>query len=312
MGNHFSSNASAFKVTNHLKEHYGDMDLCTAVDNWEKMGCETITLQDGRQAHGVTPNGKPVFQFIPFNGFDQNGTVVAESDNCVAIIPAGCRDGSITHTMQPYRFDIGGLSALSSLIHLVVIPKKTSMYRIYNAVTLRKEHLPLIEEMERIGKNAVEILLNGSEEQIGSLRWILSQNGTVTKQDGSTHSTLVTEDDISEHSHCRKGFKTLKTMGVDHAMDHLRKSIVSSFHVGKNASVGWLHMHCRVSALDTVALDAMEAKAIQDGLGSKNTPVKDIVDLIHDGTFDKYYTDALISDESDDDCALVRTDTCIR
>ena len=87
-------------------------------------------------------------------------------------------------------------------------------------------------------------------------RWIDTYNGCFRRN-------------MSEHGHCRKAFKTLKTMGVDHAMDQLRKSVVTSFHVGKNASVGWLHTHCRVSALDTVALDAMETKSIQDGLGSK-------------------------------------------
>jgi hypothetical protein len=167
MGNHFSSNAAS--ITHHLKEHYGDVNLCTAVDNWERDRCDKVTLQDGRQAHGVTPNGKPVFEFIPFKGFDQNGTVVAESDNCVAIIPAGCQDGSITHTMQPYRFDIGGLSALSSLIHLVVIPKKTSIYKIYNAVTLRKEHLPLIYERTRsLSKGIQDSQNNGCRSRNGS------------------------------------------------------------------------------------------------------------------------------------------------
>jgi hypothetical protein len=315
MGNHMSRPSNSVSITNHLDAHYKNMKIAKIIDNWERSVTSTMFLEDGTTPHGVGKNGKPLFEYISFRPINSGGTVIAESHNCFAIIPAGCNDGSITNGIQPYSYNIGGLSALSSLIHIVVIPKNP--LKIYNAVTLRKEYLQLIKEMDSLGKSAATILINGPETMIGSLRWALSQNEFITKSDGSCHSTRITIDDISKHNNCRNLWNLLIQSSVDDMKLILEKSIISSFHMSNNASVGFLHMHTRVCALDTIALDKMEEKSIKDGIGPKNTSIEDIIPLIENGTFDEYYQTFQKSievdgDDDDDGTALSRTFSTIK
>ena len=271
-------------ISDHLQEdNGGDARL---VERWETGQCDNMWktnvpygAEEPRHVpHGVSKaQGKPLFQFIPFKKFNEGGTVVAVSKNCVAIIPAGCRDGTISHTMQPYKYRIGGLSALSSLIHVVVLPISI---RIYNAVTLKPEHLTLLDEMKQLGEHSVKVLLNGPETMVGSLKWTLAQDSTVTMKDETVHSTKVEAEDISMRNGCQELWKKLQDSDVDTMMDTYGSSIKSSFHVGKNASIGWLHMHSRVSALDTIAMDHMEDKSIENGLGGKNTGIDEIIQYL--------------------------------
>lgn len=279
-----SSSAFMKHISDHLKEDNGND--ARLVERWESGECNDMwktnipygSEETRHVPHGVSKAlGKPLFQIIPFKKFNEGGTVVSVSENCVAIIPAGCRDGSISHTMQPYKYRIGGLSALSSLIHVVVLPISI---RIYNAVTLKPEHLTLLDEMKQLGEHSVKILLNGSETMVGSLKWILSQDSSVTMNDGTTHSTKVDSEDISMRNGCQELWGKLQDSDVDTMMDTYLSSIKSSFHVGKNASIGWLHMHTRVSSLDTIAMDHMEDKSMEDGLYGKNTDVDEIIQYL--------------------------------
>ena len=90
--------------------------------------------------------------------------MVCESTNCISFIPAGFRNASTPNTMNPVREEIGGTTALMSLVHVLTIPKDV---RIYNAATLRKEHLPVLEEMEELGQKAVDILMEIWSRSIG-------------------------------------------------------------------------------------------------------------------------------------------------
>lgn len=240
-------------------------ELKQAVHAWEQGTTETITYNDGSEvvlAPGVAPGGpnvgKPVFQYKkePFTHITEGGLMVAESANCVAFIPGGYRDANTPNTMNPVREDIGGKSALMSLIHIVTIPKSQ---RIYNAATLKPEHKELLKEMKELGEIATKILVEADVSMIGSLPWIYKQTGTLTMKDGTIKSNTVVMNDLSPS--CQKNFgKPLKGY-----------KILNSFHVYPTATIGWLHLHSYVGDLLTTAHDTMEHQESIQGR-QKNTP----------------------------------------
>ena len=245
-----------------------------AVSNWEQGLADEISYIDGLNlkvyASGTAPGGpnigKPVFQYKkePFKTFGDGGLMIAESDNCVSFIPGGFRDAPTINTMNPIREEIGGESALMSLVHIVTIPKNT---RIYNASTLKKEHIPLLNEMKELGEKAVSILLAGPKEMIGSLQWVYNQSDQITMSDGSKKSQVVTISDLSLS--CQNNFnKKLQ-----------KYNILNSFHVYPAASVGWLHLHTYVGDLLTKAHDTMEQTAQSKGY-KKNTDFDEVVSVL--------------------------------
>ena len=278
-----SSSAFMKHISDHLKDDNGND--ARLVERWESgdvMICGRQIYLMGQKKHDIFPMVYQRHWVSHYSKsslsrkFNEGGTVVSVSENCVAIIPAGCRDGSISHTMQPYKYRIGGLSALSSLIHVVVLPISI---RIYNAVTLKPEHLTLLDEMKQLVTPFCQGIVEWTETMVGSLKWILSQDSSVTMNDGTTHSTKVDSEDISMRNGCQELGQTPRS-DVDTMMDTYLSSIKSSFHVGKNASIGWLHMHTRVSSLDTIAMDHMEDKSMEDGLYGKNTDVDEIIQYL--------------------------------
>merc|ERR1711898_59335 len=151
-----------------------------------------------------------------------------------------------------------------SLCHVLTMPKHV---RIYNAATLKEEHLPLLEEMKDLGQRAVEKLLNGDVNEIGSVRWQLAQEGSITRNDGTVHGLRLVGSDMSPG--CAANLARIrndpgKLAGMINSTRH-------SLHVYPAASVGWLHMHSYVSDLLTSAHDSMEADAKEKGY-RKNTP----------------------------------------
>ena len=100
--------------------------------------------------------GKPVFQFLPVKSLNYGGTMVMESQNCQLLFLLDLEKGPTTNTMNPVRYEIGGLSALMSILHVIVIPKET---RIYNATTLNSSHSDLLIEMRQLGQDAITKLI---------------------------------------------------------------------------------------------------------------------------------------------------------
>ena len=249
------------------------LEFQEAVALWENNETDTISYTDeeGQLVHcpgtigGGQFAGKPAFQaFNLKKTFTDGGTLVAESVNCISFIPAGFRGGPTPNTMNPVREDIGGSSALMSLVHVLTIPKDI---RIYNAATLRKEHKPLLDEMKDLGEKAVEILLNGPKEMMGSLKWVYNQSGEIDMTDGTKKSLVVTMDDLSHDS--QMNFS--KTPG--------RSPIRNSFHVYPAASIGWLHLHSYLGDFLTTAHDTMERQAISAGY-KKNTTFEEVVSVL--------------------------------
>lgn len=238
-------------------------DLKDAVHSWESGVRDTITyVSNGKPvlAPGTCPGGpnvgKPFFQFLPLNkSFEQGGTLVCESQNCISFIPAGFRNASTPNTMNPVREEIGGTTALMSLVHVLTIPKNT---RIYNASTLKPEHKALLQEMKELGERAVKILMEAGEDQLGSLAWVYKQDGTLQMKDGQVKSVKVVDTDLSPD--CRSNYgKPLQ-----------KYKTLNSFHVFPAASIGWLHLHSYVGDLLTTAHDTMESEAASKGY-RKNT-----------------------------------------
>jgi len=241
-----------------------------AVALWENNERDTITYTDeqGQLVHcpGTISEGsfagKPAFQVVNLKkSFTDGGTLVADSDNCISFIPAGFKEGPTQNTMNPVREDIGGASALMSLVHVITIPKE---HRIYNAATLRREHIPLLNEMKELGEKAVNILLNGPKEMMGSLKWVYAQSGEIEMTDGTKKSLVVTMDDLSTKS--KMNFSKTPS----------KSPISNSFHVYPAASIGWLHLHSYLGDFLTTAHDTMEQEANSKGY-KKNTDFEEII-----------------------------------
>jgi hypothetical protein len=259
-----------------------DWEVHAAVDLWEQGTTDTISFQNDAgesvYAQGTCPGGpnigKPVFQFLNMKkSFSEGGTMVAESENAVSFIPAGFRNAPTQNTMNPVREEIGGSSALMSLVHVLTIPKDI---RIYNACTLRKNHIPLLEEMKELGEKAVVILRSGPKEMIGSLQWVLNQRGTIEMNDGSSKSLEVEIDDFSQKT---RGNVVQLDGGISVSPAATVK-IKNAFHVFPCASIGWLHLHSYLGDLITTAHDSMEAEALAKYNQPKNTPYEEILAIL--------------------------------
>ena len=254
---------------NPLEQFHSASDtLKDAIHQWETGLTDTITYeQEGKLvlAPGTCPGGpnagKPFFQFLPLKkSFEEGGTMVCESENCISFIPAGYRGADTPNTMNPVREEIAGTTALMSLVHVLTIPKDI---RIYNAATLRPEHLPLLKEMEDLGKKAVDILMTAGPTQLGSLGWVYQQRGTLEMKDGSIKSVEVVPTDLEYN--CRNNFKkSLPKYDTNH-----------SFHMFPAASIGYLHLHSYVDQLRTTAYGTMERECRAKGY-IKNTPLSHV------------------------------------
>ena len=205
-------------------------DLKDAVHDWELGNRDTISYVSNGEtvlAPGTCPGGpnvgKPFFQFLPLRkSFEEGGTMVCESDNCISFIPAGFRNAQTPNTMNPVREEIGGTTALMSLVHVLTIPKTT---RIYNATTLTPEHKGLLEEMKELGERAVKILMESDSQKLGSLQWVYKQDGALEMKDGTVKSNKVVATDLSPQ--CQKNYGFI-----------LKKyKIFNSFHVYPSASI---------------------------------------------------------------------------
>ena len=258
-------------------QFYTDKKLVKTIIDWEN-GKTNVLRIEGKSIHGVLGNGMPLFQFLDISkGFSEGGTTVAESENCFAIIPAGFRGGPTFNKMNPVKFSMGQYSALMSLCHVLIVPKNE---RIYNALTLEKCHLTLVSEMEDLGARALMKLIEGTASDPGSIRWQLTQSGTMKMADDTEMNTQVTEDDFNDS--CKDSFKGLLDGRMETILEECKSHMKFSFHLGTMASIGYLHMHAYLGNLLTVAYDKMEENARKEGL-PKNTPLDDVIYMMNTG-----------------------------
>ena len=249
--------------------------LVNAVDKWEKGEANTISWEsDGSTIYAPgTIQGKPIYQSQDMcKSFNEGGTMIAESENCVSLIPSGFQEGTTINTMNPIREEIGGPYTLMSIAHVITIPKKE---RIYNACTLKKKHHILLDEMKELGQKAVTILINGNNRMIGSIQWCFSQSGCVIMNNERMIPQMVDiYKDISPF--CLIPNNNCGVYQIESDETNLIDSIRHSFNVFPSANIGWLHLHSYVGNLLTTAHDTMERNALEKGY-KKNTSYEEVV-----------------------------------
>ena len=106
---------------------------------------------------------------------------------------------------------------------------------------------------------------------IGSLEWVLAQDGELEMNDGTKHSTKVLESDMAHK--CGTNLSKVRAKCLN------GYNVSNTFHVGQASSIGWLHLHSFVTELRTSAYDTMESNAEEKGY-SKNTPFDEIMDKL--------------------------------
>ena len=246
------------------------------IERWQNGESDTMILEN-KPLHGVLTHGQPLFQCLNLSkSFAEGGTMICQSSRCVALIPAGFRKAPTLNKMNPIKYSLGGLSALMALAHVIIVPKTK---RIYNALTLKRSDLSLVSEMEELGWTALQRLIHGTANDPGSLRWTLAQNGSITDIEGQDHSLKIEAEDMSES--CREEFQRFLDPSHFHeVLDRSSESMKFSFHLGDQASIGYLHMHAYLGNLLTLAHDKMEEKARESGC-VKNTPLDEVIYLMN-------------------------------
>ena len=276
MGN-CSSGPSKYERNYNQEKSKSSKELKVCIGEWERGKSETMLL-NGKCIDGTIPGGdnigKPIFQFLPVKSLSDGGTMVMESQNCHAIIPAGFRDASTVNTMNPVRYEIGRLSSLMSILHVIVIPKEE---RIYNATTLNTSHKDLLNEMRQLGRDAITKLILFDENMIGSLKWQLNQTDNITMKNGKVYNTSIKTNDMSSRGRCKRNLKNARENKLSD--NFMIDSIRHYFHVGESASIGYLHLHSTADCFNTIARDIMEDKAKSNNT-IKNTPFDEIIKLL--------------------------------
>jgi len=255
--------------------------LKDAASQWESGYKDVIevTNEDGSKEfakgtiRGVPPFHKP--EIIE----DMKGkTLVCESENCYAFIPGAFRNGDTPNKMQPARFEIGGEGSLQSLVHTLVVPKTI---RKISCDTLNVSDESLINEMKELGKRSVQMLIEGDEHMIGSLKWQLNLTDEVDI-DGTMISMELKPEDMSPYpleeglipSEIVREYKDTGSLPVN-----IMGSLRQSFHRYGHYTVASLHMHNYIGNFITLAHDKAEEKYADD---FKNVSVDDVMHYIKD------------------------------
>ena len=304
---------------NQANKFYSNKSQSYSVELWQKgendkiIYDETITPQ-GVLSHTHEFRGMPVFQKEVQEGWDMvkvktpedGGTRIMDTDGDLAVMafmPAGFRDGPSPNKINPFREEIGNPvgdtpnKCAASLCHVVTTPINIKRY---NTITCDSSDIPLLNELDRIGKEACITLINGKDDMIGSLRWHLKQDDKITMKDGREVNTKLLDTDFVDS----RTFIKLQSDGFDSVIDEIIHSIETTFHVGESASVGYLHSHTRPTCFDLTSRENMDKQASENGY-VKETLLKDVVEFIEFDEFMKVKE----GDEGDEGDELVRTKT---
>ena len=304
---------------NQANKFYSNKSQSYSVELWQKgendkiIYDETITPQ-GVLSHTHEFRGMPVFQKEVQEGWDMvkvktpedGGTRIMDTDGDLAVMafmPAGFRDGPSPNKINPFREEIGNPvgdtpnKCAASLCHVVTTPINIKRY---NTITCDSSDIPLLNELDRIGKEACITLINGKDDMIGSLRWHLKQDDKITMKDGREVNTKLLDTDFVDS----RTFIKLQSDGFDSVIDEIIHSIETTFHVGESASVGYLHSHTRPTCFDLTSRENMDKQASENGY-VKETLLKDVVEFIEFDEFMKVKE----GDEGNEGDELVRTKT---
>lgn len=300
MGSSMSSQQKE-NFVNQAKKFYGDKTQAYAVELWEK-GENMNMKYDGKVPKGTMSfdhdfGGMPVFQPEVQEGFapvkvksiNDGGTMVMDSMSStistMAFMPAGFRDGPTPNKINPFREEIGNPNGdtpqkcAASLCHIVTTPTNV---RKYNAITCNTNDISLLRELERVGKSACIKMLEADDSILGSLKWHLKQDDKITMKDGREVNTKLLDTDFVDSS----VFIGLQSDGYESVKQKIMDSIVTTFHVGESASVGFIHSHTRPTCFDLTSRANMDAMASEEGY-IKETTIDDVIQFISSEEFQK-------------------------
>jgi hypothetical protein len=304
---------------NQANKFYSNNSQSYSVELWQKGENDKIIYDETITPQGVLPHthefgGMPVFQKEVQEGWDMvkvktpedGGTRIMDTEGDLAVMafmPAGFRDGPSPNKINPFREEIGNPvgdtpnKCAASLCHVVTTPINIKRY---NTITCDSSDIPLLNELDRIGKEACITLIAGKDDMIGSLRWHLKQDDKITMKDGREVNTKLLDTDFVDS----RTFIKLQSDGFDSVIDEIIHSIETTFHVGESASVGYLHSHTRPTCFDLTSRENMDKQASENGY-VKETLLKDVVEFIEFDEFMKVKE----GDEGDEGDELVRTKT---
>lgn len=331
---------SAQSKTNFIEQatkHYTDKEKAYCVELWESGENDTMIYNSGQSVPaGVIPagdhKGMPVFQNelqettqnerMKIKNISDGGTLIMETEGpyaCKVFMPGGNKENT-PNNMNYYKESVcnpdgtNPQGCATSWGHLVVIPTNI---RKYNAVTLSEGDEDLLNELQKVGKQAFYALLNGPDTMVGSLRWAMKQDDTITLQNGSTVSTKLTIDDFEEGD-SQYTFEKCQREGVNSVVDEINQNVKCFLHVGDAASIGYLHVHIIAMKMCLVSKTHMEQQALEKGY-EKMTEVDQVIEFVKSVEYKRLKTDlpklekvksqkmGESSDEEDGDCLLTRT-----
>tara|TARA_Y100000590_G_scaffold254464_1_gene285768 strand:+ start:1808 stop:2812 length:1005 start_codon:yes stop_codon:yes gene_type:complete len=306
MGNIQSFEKKNANIYNHYCKYWNDSDIVDISLRWEEgNNINMIHRREnlpGTINHGLH-KGKPLFEVLDLDkSFEEGGTCISKSTcgKYLAILPA--HNGTSTDPKTPYNLQHIKTNisprGIQCPCHVLVLqnPKHPDYHRpqyyngkplkrCYNAVTLRKKDIDEINNMSEFRNNVQKMLLNGSDEMVGSLRWWFSRKGQIILPNGTSVSEELTENDfIPEHRYL---FHKIKNGKIDEVITHCMKECRGTYHLYDNMSIGWLHEHGDIP-FHTINYQIMDEESNQKN-EVKNVDVEKIKRFIHYGIPDKLY-----------------------
>lgn len=179
--------------------------------DWETYKTDQLIINDKKlKINGNNINKNiPVFQSIVENNNFNINNIIYNDDKIIILIPT-CNDTPDS----PLN--------LMSYCHFLIIPK----IRIYNASTIQKKHLHLLQYMKDVGSNVMKSIL-------------------VSKNNSNIPYDILTKKDFtySDPFYIVKNFKIGLGLHYNSAKK-IHKSIKFSVHLAPSHSIGYLHIHC--------------------------------------------------------------------
>ena len=283
------------------KEFYENEDEVQKTREWETLRSETMRGVRGTIEEGFD-RGKPQYQIQENMGelVAYGGSMVRRSrcGKFLAILPQhlGEEDDPATpYNLEHIKHAISPRGLLSPC-HVIVIPNPEhadleTKRRYANAMTLKKEDIPMLDIMEELLFETMDILIEGPAEMIGSLRWWLSRKDTdMIRTDSGMEFEQIDVDDFKANR--VQNFLDLKDASrgsFEKRIQYLKENKFSSFHLASR-DVNWLNMHGWIKPLETVNFEMLEREALLEG-NEKQTSVSTVRVFIQSGGVESFRSD---------------------
>lgn len=167
-------------------------------------------------------------------------TILYYDEQCICLLPANPKNKTLL-TANTTSYTLGGESGASSHMHVLVIPRKP----IYNAVTLSKKDIPLINHMENVGKTLV-CLLAVADSFYKDTNNVITQISLNDVDGGIETNNEVLKSNFDNpfnyKGYIPYGFN-LYPESAKLLLGENKEYIKAYFQIHPNNSIGYLHMH---------------------------------------------------------------------